>query len=130
MGSSLSPVVADFFMEAFKTSALQSAPLKPSFYWRDVDDTFLMWSHGETKLQEFVGFLNSSHQSIQCTVEVEQNGCLSFGDVLICRKSDGRDIDRKPTNTKLHLHKDIQPRNNTFCIPLCIELELWLTLSI
>lgn len=60
--------------------------------------------HGESKLQEFVNFLNSYHQSIQVHC---RNGCLPFIDVLICRNSDrslGRDVYQKPT--QINLHKD------------------------
>lgn len=65
-------------MEAFESPALQSAPLKPSFYERYVYYSFLVWPHGEPKLQEFVGFLNSHHQNIQFTVEVEKKWLPSF----------------------------------------------------
>lgn len=79
MGSPLSPVVANLFMEEFETSA----PLKPSFYRRYVDDTLLVWPHGRAKLEEFLDFLKKQHPSIQFTVEIETGGHVSFLDILI-----------------------------------------------
>ncbi|XP_022105762.1 uncharacterized protein LOC110987380 [Acanthaster planci] len=42
MGSPLSPVLADLFMEEFAQTALFSADLKPSVWIRYVDDTFVV----------------------------------------------------------------------------------------
>ena len=39
MGSPLSPVVANLYMEAFEKSAIESFPLKPKWWKRFVDDT-------------------------------------------------------------------------------------------
>lgn len=50
MGSPLSPVVANLFMEAFEHSTLERAPHKPSAFRRYVDDTFIVWPHGREKL--------------------------------------------------------------------------------
>jgi hypothetical protein len=40
MGSPLSPVMANLFMEEFEKKALATATLKPGFWFRYVDDTF------------------------------------------------------------------------------------------
>lgn len=42
MGSSLSPIIADFFMEPFETKAVESAPLKPLIYKHFVD--LVIWT--------------------------------------------------------------------------------------
>ncbi|MCY6488407.1 reverse transcriptase domain-containing protein, partial [Actinobacillus pleuropneumoniae] len=46
MGSPLSPVVANLFMEDFESKALNSARLLPKLWKRYVDDTNVIWSHG------------------------------------------------------------------------------------
>lgn len=64
MGPPLSPVVANFYMEAFEKQALASTPFKPSFYKRYVGHTFLICPHGEEKSPDFVAHLNKIHKSI------------------------------------------------------------------
>ena len=50
MGSPLSPVIANFFMEDFEEKALNQATLKPTCWYRYVDDTFVIWPHGKENL--------------------------------------------------------------------------------
>ena len=40
IGSPLSPVIANLFMEKFEKKALATATLRPGFWFRYVDDTF------------------------------------------------------------------------------------------
>ena len=40
MGSPISPIVANLYMEEFDTKAIKSAPQPPHFWRRFVDDTF------------------------------------------------------------------------------------------
>jgi hypothetical protein len=46
----ISPVIADFFMEEFEEKALNQATLKPTCWYRYVDDTFVIWPHGKASL--------------------------------------------------------------------------------
>ena len=47
MGSPLSPIIANLFMENFEQKSLNSANPKPEWWSRFVDDTFLIWGHGK-----------------------------------------------------------------------------------
>jgi hypothetical protein len=107
MGSPLSPVIANFFMEDFEKIALESAPQKPGCWYRYVDDTFVIWPHSPDKLQSFLQHLNIIHHSIQFTMETEIDGHLPFLDIDIYRRPDGslgHKVFRKPTHTNLYLH--------------------------
>ena len=108
MGSPLSPVVANFYMERFEQRAITSFPLKPRCWFRYVDDTFVIWSHGEEELGRFLAHLNQVHPRIQFTVERETDNQLAFLDVLVLRRTDGslgHKVYRKPTHTNRYLHK-------------------------
>ena len=102
MGSPLSPVVANLFMEKFEKEALNSYPLKPSRWKRYVDDTNVLWPHGEIELNNFFKHLNNRSDDIKFTMEEEDNGSISFLDVLVTRKKDGtlgHKVFRKKTHT-------------------------------
>ena len=47
MGSPLTPVLDDIYIEYFEEMALGSTSLKPSMWLRYVDDTFILWPHLE-----------------------------------------------------------------------------------
>jgi hypothetical protein len=69
MGLPIPPVIADFFMEHFEETALEGVIHEPLCWFRYVDDTFVIWPHGPSKLSEFLDHLNSIHESIQFTME-------------------------------------------------------------
>jgi hypothetical protein len=101
MGSPLVPVVANIYMEHFEKQAISSAVKKPARWY-----TFVVWPHGEDELQGFLEHLNSIHQNIAFTMEVEQQGTLPFLDVLV-RRTDGslgHWVYRKPMHTDLYLY--------------------------
>ena len=106
MGSPLSPVVANIFMEDFEMTALSTADFQPKVWFRYVDDTFVIWQHGSDHLQDFLQHLNGLHERIQFTFDTETSGCLPFLDVMVERKGNrlSTDIYRKPTHTDAYLH--------------------------
>ena len=105
MGSPLSPVLADLYMESFETMAIEKAVQPPSLWLRYVDDTFVIWPHGRDTLNDFLSHLNSLAPSIQFTMEIEEGGKLPFLDVLVQRGCDGltTSVYRKPTHTDHYL---------------------------
>jgi hypothetical protein len=58
MGSPLSLVIANFYMEVFEEMALDRAPHKPLCWFHYVDDTFIIWPHGPDRLKDFLDHLN------------------------------------------------------------------------
>ena len=100
MGSPLSPIVANLFMENFENKVIESYPLKLKLWKRYVDDTNVLWPYGEQELNKFFEHLNSQSVDIKFTMEVEKNGSIPFLDVLVYKKPDGpwdiRSLGRKP----------------------------------
>lgn len=86
MGSPLSPVVANLFVEQFEKRALDSYPLKPTSWKRYVDNTNVKWPRGNDELNKFFRHLNSLSENIKFTMEVEENKSIPFLDVLITKK--------------------------------------------
>jgi hypothetical protein len=86
MGSSVSPIVSNIFMENFEQFALDSAQHKPLLWLRYVDDTFVSWPHGPEQLQNFLSDLNTLRPSIQFTMEIESDNAIPFLDVLVTGK--------------------------------------------
>ena len=106
MGSPLSPVIANIFMEDFETTALVTADHKPTIWKRYVDDTFVIWPHGKEKLDTFLQHINTLHDNITFTIEVEEDHKIAFLDVQIMRNNNTLEttVYRKPTHTNLYLN--------------------------
>ena len=86
MGSPLSPIVANLFMEKFKKEALDSYPFKPTKWKRYVDDTNVVWPHGDAQLRKLLTHLNSISPNIKFTMELEERGSIPFLYFLITRR--------------------------------------------
>ena len=85
MGSSLSPIVANIYMEHFETKALETALHPPSLWKRFVDDTFVILD--TTHKEEFFQHINGIEEKIQFTAEnTRADGSLPFLDTLVTAK--------------------------------------------
>ena len=67
MGTAVAPNFANLLMDRFESKALSSWPLKPLIWLRFIDHIFMIWTHGEDKLNEFIQYLNSIHPTIKFT---------------------------------------------------------------
>ncbi len=108
MGSPLSPVMANLFMEEFEKNALATATLKPGFWFRYVDDTLSSWCHGLDNPERFLDHINSLHPSIKFTYELQKDDkIIPFLDVLFTVRENGslgHKVCRKPMHTDSYLH--------------------------
>jgi hypothetical protein len=71
-----SPVIANFYMEAFKEKVLKMATHKPTCWFRHTDDTFVIQPHGRENLDGLMLHLNSIHTNIQLTMKTDRDGTL------------------------------------------------------
>ena len=106
MGSHLSPVLANLYMEHLEENACRQphCPLV-SGYAIYVDDTFVIWSHGQDELQRFHEHFSGQHPNIKFTIEHEKVSKLPFLDVQVtmsetrlCTK-----VYRKPTHMDCYI---------------------------
>ena len=108
MGSPLSPIVANIFMESFEQQALDTAPDPPSLWKRYVDDTFVIQE--EQHHEEFLQHINSIDPNIRFTAETTRaDGSMPFLDTLVTPQSDGSlatTVYRKPTHTNQYIQWD------------------------
>ena len=108
MGSPISPIVANIFMEVFETKAIETAVHPPRIWKRYVDDTFVL--QDQAHKEEFLQHINTVDPSIKFTVEdAKEDSSIPFLDTIIRQEADGTftiGVYRKPTHTALYLPWD------------------------
>ena len=88
MGSPVSPIVANLYMENFEVEAINTAPHPPYLWKRYVDDTFTIIESSNRR--EFLDHINSIDEHIQYTGEDQrEDGSMPFLDILIIPDEDG-----------------------------------------
>ncbi|MCP3682955.1 MAG: hypothetical protein GY861_09715 [bacterium] len=123
MGSRLSPVLANIFMEEIKSNVLLSFPIQPKLYIRFVDDIFLIYDPANLDLEEFLELYNSQHPEIHLTSELENDKQLPYLDILIQRTEQANEplslsVYRKGTHSNKYLHYDS-------CNPLSLKRNVF-----
>ena len=108
MGSPLSPIIANLYMEAFAGKAINISTTPPSLWRRFVDDIFVIIK--KTQKESFISHINSIDEKIQFTMEdSKEDWSMPFLDTLVTPCSDGSlstKVYRKPTHTDLYLQWD------------------------
>lgn len=106
MGSPLSPLCADIFMNDLESRMLETAYKENIVYWyRYVDDVICLWKGEHTSLHNFFNYINTFNNKIQFTMEIG-NKSLNFLDLTVDINL-GRhkfNIFRKPTYSENILH--------------------------
>ena len=118
MGSPVSPIVANLYVEYLEQKALSTAPPPHKFWCRYVDDTFVI--HKEANKQGFLQHINSVDPAIRFTVEDnKEDGSIPFLGTIVKPEADGSlsitvysdgslsiTVYRKPTHTDQYLQWD------------------------
>ena len=108
MGSPVSPIVANLYMEYLEQKALSTALHPPRFWCRFADDTFVI--HKEVNKQDFLQYINSVNPAIKFTVEDnKEDGSIPFLDTIVKPEADGKlsiTVYRKSTHTDQYLQWD------------------------
>jgi len=89
MGSPLSPIIADLFLQKLENDVLNSLQIKPIFYLRFVDDIALSTPHAS--LNDLLHQFNSYHPRLKFTLEIEGNS-LNFLDLTMIKKRISSDL--------------------------------------
>ena len=108
MGSPISPIVANLFMEDLEIRAISSAVHPPTIWKRFVDGTFVVTE--SSRKEEFLEHINNMDPHIQFTTEdAKPDGSLPFLDTIVLPQPDNSlltSVYRKPTHTDLYLQWD------------------------
>lgn len=65
MGHRYGPSYANLYMSEWEREALNKCQLKPTFYYRYLDDIIGGWEYGQSSFLQFVATLNKHHPSIK-----------------------------------------------------------------
>lgn len=106
MGTRMAPAYANLYMGRLENNFLSSQELLPLCFYRFIDDIFMIWTHGQEKLETFLTNLNKA-SPLQFTW-THSTSYVTFLDVdinlhegIITTK-----VHFKPTNKMLYLHSD------------------------
>jgi hypothetical protein len=106
MGSCLSPVLSNIFMEYFESELIPTINCNIVTWYRYVDDVFAVLP-SDTNFDVVLTQLNSLNPSIKFKIEKETNNMLPFLDLCVMRTESNLPkfkIYRKPTHSNMYIH--------------------------
>ncbi|XP_078374399.1 uncharacterized protein LOC144657936 [Oculina patagonica] len=129
MGTRMAPSYANLFMGKFEQNAIDNTVNKPLVWWRFIDDVFMIWTHGEELLKNFISYLNSIHPSIKFTHEysISSHQALPFLDVQVHLSNNHiqTDLHTKPTDKHQYLLRtSCHPNHTKEAIPFSLFLRI------
>ena len=126
MGTRMVPAYANLFMGNFEEKALGGFQDKPLFWFRYIDDIFMVWTHGNEKLDSFIAYLNNIHPTIKFTSQ-RSTTSIPFLYVNIQLHNGKIETDPycKPTDKHQHLlYSSSHPFHTKKSIPYSLSLRL------
>jgi hypothetical protein len=105
MGSPISSILANLFMEFFEKSYIGTNPDIITWF-RYIDDVFVI-TNNNVNPDDLLTYLNRQMHTIKFTKEIEENNKPNFLDITIVRSNNGAPsfkIYRKPTNSNNYIH--------------------------
>ena len=106
MGSSVSLIVVNIYMECFRDKALRTAQNLPKLWKKFLDETFVV-QYTEDK-EKFLQYINNIDSAIKFTVEhTRADGSVMYLDTLLTPEHNrtlSTSIYRKPTFFDQYLH--------------------------
>ena len=82
MGKKFAQNYANLFLAEWEEKALEKCVLKPSVYWRFLDDIFMIWEHSTEEFYKFVKIVNTHHPSITVKAELSSESMHFFDTVV------------------------------------------------
>ena len=120
-GKIIGPSAANIYMIDFDKAAMSDFKIKPSIFFRFLDDVFLLWNGSLEELKEYETFLNNLIPGIEIKLEASLIS-VNFLDITIYKNQNssnntfslGTKIYVKPTDTQNLLHtKSFHPPHTT-----------------
>ena len=92
-------------MHLVEQEILMNSRLKPRIWHCFIDDVFIIWTHGKDKLEDFLDYINSVHETIKFTAECSTTE-VAFLDTLVYKLNGNltTKVYHKKTDNKMYLH--------------------------